>query len=115
MKRELEHGTEFDFLYKRIRDFALIKPPRDMTWLVYIKSIRCVRCGAHGTEPHHFCGSVQSLKSSDIFTVPVCRDCYEFYESHPAFNPMLTEAWIYLAHQWIAGRKSQEIPMRFQL
>ena len=105
-EREIEHGSEFDFLYKRIRDFSLRDPSRSARWLKYIKGHPCLRCELSETEPHHFCGSVQNLKSSDIFTVPVCRSCHEFYESHPSFNSLLIEKWIYLAHDWIKGEVS---------
>ena len=81
-------------LYYALRNRAFTKPFRSRKFLSKVKAMSCIRCGRPADDPHHIFGSRMSLKSDDRFTVPVCRECHEFYESHPGENQSLVVEWI---------------------
>jgi len=93
---------ELALQYKRLRNAALFAPARSYMWKEYIRTLRCCRCGAHPTEPHHIFGSMGSLKSSDLCTVPVCRKCHNYYEAHPQANHQLVEVCFVIYTKWIS-------------
>jgi len=43
---------------------------------------------------HHFLGSVHGLKSSDMFRVPVCRECHTKRENDPTFRDECAIFWM---------------------
>jgi hypothetical protein len=90
--------TDLDLLYKRMRNFALTKPVRSRSWLQSIKHGPCVICHRRGTDPHHIFGSVHGLKSSDLFTVPLCRECHDKHDGNVKANAALMEVWMHLVH-----------------
>ena len=91
-------------LYKRLRSFALHDPVRSSKWLSHIRRLPCCECGTHPpSEPHHLLGSVHGLKSSDIFTVPLCRPCHDKHEREPKRNPELIECAVKVMHEYLRG------------
>lgn len=87
---------------KILRVFALHRPVRSREWLAYIRTLSCSRHPGQRAEPHHIFGSVHGMKSSDIFTVPVCRSCHEYFEANPLANDGLILEWAKIAHRFIA-------------
>ena len=87
--------TDIDILYKRLRYIALQSPVRSPKVLGFTRDQPCCVCDQPPpNDPHHLFGSAMSLKSSDIFTVPLCRKCHTKYEaspklSHDLFEPLL--------------------------
>ena len=87
--------TDLDILYKRCRYIALTGPVKDQLLLSLTRDQVCCVCGAAPpSDPHHVFGSSVSLKSSDVFVVPLCRKCHAKYEaspklSHDLFEPLL--------------------------
>jgi hypothetical protein len=60
-------------------------------WLLQITPF-CLRCrSAPPVDPHHIFSSRGSLKSSDVFLAPVCRDCHTHLEAHPLDNMTLLD------------------------
>ena len=101
--------TDLHLAYRRIRDFGLANPVRSREFLSWVKSQPCITCGG-AAEPHHFLGSTQSLKSSDLFTLPVCREHHRMLEDNPAMNHELIVDWAKLVHKYICGRLESEPP-----
>lgn len=99
-------NREVLYIWKRLRErVGLHEPTQPQTWLAYIRTLPCVRCSSSPSEPHHFMGSAGPLKSSGIFTVPVCRICHDFYQdAGREFNGYLLEYWCKIAHDWIKGK-----------
>lgn len=89
---------------QKLRAFALSDPYRSPEWLEFIRRKPCLFHSYERAEPHHFLGSTHGLKSSDIFTVPLCRECHEFYHRNPGENTILMTWWMILAHGWIRDR-----------
>jgi hypothetical protein len=84
--------TDVEILYKRLRYIALTGPVKDDLLLNLTREQPCCLCGhAPPNDPHHVFGSSVSLKSSDIFTVPLCRACHSRVEAHPGMNKDLVE------------------------
>ena len=81
-------------LYYALRRIGFVKPLRSRQILDRVKSMPCIRCGKPADDPHHFLGSLHSLKSSDLYTVPVCRGCHDIYERNPKENPGLALLWV---------------------
>ena len=87
--------TDIDILYKRLRYIALQSPVRSPKVLGFTRDQPCCVCGQPPpNDPHHLFGSAMSLKSSDIFTVPLCRKCHTHYESNPKLSHELIEALV---------------------
>jgi len=84
--------TEAHITYKRLRNIALTAPVKDKLLLALTREQPCCLCG-HGapSDPHHVFGSAVSLKSSDVFVVPLCRDCHTKVEAAPSTNASLIE------------------------
>lgn len=96
---------EIQLLYRRLRDISLRKPARDKKYLKWIKTKPCVRCGRPADDPHHIFGSSGSLKSSDYHTVPVCRECHNFYEKNPRENWALVSEVFRLMTEYIGEKQ----------
>lgn len=93
--------TDLEILYKRLRSYSLTDPARNRRWLDDVKAGTCALCGGSPCDPHHFLGSVHSLKSSDFFTVPVCRNCHNEIDGNIPSNARLIEAWAKLVHEFL--------------
>lgn len=62
-----------------------------------VKGQPCCVCGREGpSDPHHFLGSVHGLKSSDLYTVPLCRRCHDQIELRGELNGGMLEAWVHM-------------------
>ena len=105
-----ENMTDIDLLYKRLRDFGATGKPRSPRWLTAIRILPCVKCGSIVTEAHHIFGSYGSLKTSDIFTVPVCRECHEVIEK-PQHRELVIESWCKIAHRFILETMERDVPV----
>ena len=72
--------SDIDILFSRVRSLAATKPERDMEHLRRVRSLPCFVCGSPHTEPHHVFGSygsgMKECKTSDLYTVPICRECH---------------------------------------
>ena len=84
----MEKRNDLHALYGALRN-KYLDGYKNKKWKEYIKSMPCVKCGAPADDPHHILGSVHGLKSSDLFCVPVCRGCHQFYENNPTENHWL--------------------------
>jgi hypothetical protein len=92
--------TDLRMTYKRLRDYSLRDPVRNPAFLSWIRSQPCGRCGCSApSDPHHIFGSSVSLKSSDIFTIPLCRACHDAHDQ----DPEMIEVWAKTAERWIRG------------
>lgn len=87
--------------FQRLRSYAATGKVRSTKWLKYIRSLVCIKCENPNTEPHHIFGSYGSLKTSDFFTVPVCRNHHIYFEANPKMNYGLIEEWIKLTHNYL--------------
>lgn len=89
--------TDLDILWSRIRSMAGTRPFRSRAWLDGVASMRCVFCREPADDPHHLFGSYGPMKTSDVFTVPVCRRCHDTKAEDPDNRAFLLEKWIQLA------------------
>jgi len=89
--------SDVDLLWSRLRNLAGTRPWRSPSWKRHITSMRCVFCRQPADDPHHLFGSYGSLKTSDVFTVPVCRVCHNNRAEDPRERALLLEKWIELA------------------
>ena len=85
-------------LYKRLRSFSAIRPVRSRVWISWVKSLPCIVCGAEADDAHHIFGSFESLKTSDLFTVPLCRKCHDAVEVNAGVGDLMMECWIEMIH-----------------
>ena len=99
--------TDIDILYKRLRYIALQSPIRNDKLLDFTRHRPCCVCGQPSpNDPHHLFGSAVSLKSSDVFTVPLCRLCHTRYEANPKLSHELIEALVVNMNKtiiWLEG------------
>jgi hypothetical protein len=64
-------------MFKRLRNHFATKPKRDPEYLARVRLLPCCVCGSEPSEPHHIGQSYGPLKTSDYFTIPVCRTHHE--------------------------------------
>jgi len=95
--------SDLHLLFKSLRSHAATgaRQIEAADWSKWLREKPCCRCGGKTSELHHIFGSFMSLKTSDIFTVPICRDCHNWQESHPVEGTKLIETWILYAHAYI--------------
>lgn len=96
--------------YQQLRNFGLTKPVRSPEFLRWVRQQGCITCG-QPAEPHHFLGSTQSLKSGDLFVVPVCREHHRMLEDNPKMNYDLIVDWAKIIHRWAEEQLSKRIPL----
>jgi len=82
----------------QMRDWALKNhgykyPARVKKWM---RLQPCIVCQGRADDLHHIFGSVGSLKSADVFTVPVCRSCHTLNENKPEFRDICMIEWMKL-------------------
>ena len=105
-KNQLDH-SDFDILFKRLRDFAAGSgkdvPP---SWAKFCKthvsncSLNYPACQGELHHFHHIFGSYVSRKTSGVFTIPVCANCHAEIERQPRqIDPLI--AWCRIAHHFI--------------
>ena len=88
---------ELRALYGAMRYVAGGNPVRDREWLDRIKAMPCARCQAAGpSDPHHLFASFGPLKTSDTYTVPLCRKCHGEVEGRMQYFLELFVIWFKL-------------------
>jgi hypothetical protein len=71
-------------LHRMVRNrIAFTNPTRSAKWKKWVREHPCCLCGGRPTDAHHIFGSSGSLKSSDIFTVPLCREHHNNIDTDP--------------------------------
>ena len=103
---EGDEVTDLQLQFKRLRSFAATKPVRSPKFLAYVRTLPCVFCDG-AAEPHHIFGSFGSLKTSDIFTVPLCRKCHDGIDTDPRRFDLL-EAWAQITHEYLRKSLTRE-------
>lgn len=97
-----------DVLFKWLRNLALTKPVRMDKYRAWVKSRPCARCSDGGPcDPHHVFGSAMSLKSSDEFTVPLCRKCHELIQDSPEWREKMMYGMVKTMAQYIRGKEER--------
>lgn len=92
--------------FKRMRDFAGKYPKAPRTFLNYIKGKPCVLCSKPADHPHHIYGSYMSMKTSNIFVVPVCAKCHLEIDCNSERFELIFH-WSRLAHSFILANDEQ--------
>ena len=75
---------------------------RDNKRLVAIRNLPCIRCGnpdsqaAHSNSSKH--GKGRSIKSSDLFTIPLCHSCHSAFDQFKLCGRAESEA---MFEQWL--------------
>ena len=88
---------ELKALYGAMRYVAGGKPVRSPEWLDRIRMMDCSRCGHAGpSDPHHILGSIGPLKTSDTYTIPLCRECHVIVEGTMAHFVEVFAIWFKL-------------------
>ena len=95
--------TEERLDYRRLRDYGLSHPVRSPEFLKWVRSRGCYICG-QPSEPHHYCGSTQGLKSSDLLTLPVCREHHRMLEDNPSMNHKLVTDWAMMICEYLESK-----------
>ena len=98
---------EIKILYGTLRYIAGTKPIRSQEWLDRIRWMDCARCGGRApSDPHHIYGSYGSMKTSDIYTIPLCRDCHcKVGEKMECFIEVLA-MWFRIHDKWIREKNT---------
>ena len=88
---------------------------RDSKRLAAVRLLPCVRCGnpnsqaAHSNSAKH--GKGRSIKSSDLFTVPLCFKCHAAFDRFELGNRAESEAmfekWL-IKTELMMGRSDEE-------
>jgi hypothetical protein len=97
----------FTLLMKRLRGIALTEPARDAEWLRWVKSKPCCLCDRPAQDAHHIFGSSVSLKSSDYFVVPVCRECHSKVQGLPLGHERVIDLLVAWHEQELEWRKRE--------
>lgn len=100
--RPLHEKNELDCLWSAVRAFSGGRPVRSEDWLDMIRAQKCCLCPAPSpSQAHHLFGSYGKLKTSDLFTVPVCQDCHDTKAEDPRHRHALLLFWIQLVHEYL--------------
>ena len=83
--------------FKRALQSGYVKPYRNKAYLVYLSGLTCP-CGAPACEAHHLIaagfGGGMGTKASDIFALPICRECHdEIHRDVKAWEELFGSQW----------------------
>lgn len=96
---------DLGMMFKRVRSAQFSFVMRWEEFKDWVRREPCARCGvAMAGTAHHFFGSIGSLKSSDVYVVPLCVECHDYHTSHPAFDPLFIEPWMKLIGRYLKER-----------
>lgn len=75
-------------------------PLRNDVYLVFVREKACCGCGAPPpSDAHHFGPRGAGQKTDDYRTIPLCRDCHDYFHAHGhlrGFDRAMTERQFYL-------------------